>query len=92
MIKPENQVLVGVIIAPHGIDGLVSVECLSDNPQRFAAGAVIDTSAGTKLTVIRSSMHKGRLLVSFAGIDSRDAAEKLRKIQLYISPALAGPL
>lgn len=84
MIDPGEKILVGKIIAPHGIGGLLSIEGLSDNPKRFAPGATLATAAGQRLTVERSQIHKGRLLVGFAGIADRDAADKLRGEELFI--------
>ena len=39
---PANaQVLVGVVLGPHGIRGEVAVSVESDNPERFAPGATL---------------------------------------------------
>ncbi len=86
-MKEQNAtILVGVIIAPHGINGLVSVECLSDNPNRFAPGAHLYTDQGQMLTVERQQSHKGRLLIAFYQVKDRNQAEKLRGCQLLIQP------
>ena len=81
----KDAILVGVIIAPHGVAGAVSAESLSDNPRRFIAGAQFFDEAGHSYTLEKSSPHKGRLLLLFQGIHSRDEAEALRGIKLYIS-------
>ncbi|MCR4962508.1 MAG: ribosome maturation factor RimM [Firmicutes bacterium] len=87
-MKQENAaILVGVIIAPHGINGLVSVECLSDNPNRFAPGARLYTDRGQTLTVEKQQAHKGRLLIGFSQVEDRNQAEKLRGVRLFVDPA-----
>ena len=83
----KNAVLVGVITSPHGVNGVVSAECLSDNPRRFTAGAEFFDDHGQVYVLEQASPHKGRLLVRLRGYDDRDAAEKLRGVKLYVSPA-----
>jgi 16S rRNA processing protein RimM len=74
------QVVVGRIGRAHGVRGEVSVEVRTDDPdQRFAPGTVLGTESGaTSLTVSGSHWHSGRLLLSFAGVTDRNAAEQLR--------------
>lgn len=88
----KNQVLVGIISSAHGVDGRVKVLCLSDNPERFAADAVLTTSKGRQLVIESVSEHKGMLLVKFAGVDDRNAAEKLRDSELVADPQTVPPL
>ncbi len=80
------RVVVGRIGRPHGIRGEVTVEPRTDEPdERFAPGAVLIASPPTeRLEVERSHWHSGRLLVSFAGVTDRNAAEALRGVILEI--------
>lgn len=79
------QVVVGRVGRPHGLGGDVSVEVRTDDPERrFAAGTRLETepaSAGP-LLITGGRMHSGRLLVHFAGVDHRSAAEALRNVLL----------
>ena len=78
----EDYVVVGRIGPAHGLRGEVFVEPRTDEPERrFAAGAVLHTDAGT-LTVDAARTHSGRLVVRFAEIDGRDAAEAARGTEL----------
>jgi 16S rRNA processing protein RimM len=80
--------VVGRIIRPHGIRGEVSVEVRTDAPgQRFAAGSLLATDpvAAGPLTVESARWHTGHLLVRFAGIGDRTAAEPLRGVWLTVS-------
>lgn len=80
-----DEVLVGRVGRAHGIRGDVAVEVRTDAPElRFADGAVLRTAAGP-LTVQSTAWHSGRLLVRFAGVADRTAAESLRGRELYIS-------
>lgn len=82
----EKAVLVGIIIAPHGVAGVVSAEKLSDNPRRFQAGAEFFDEQGRCYFLQQASAHRGRLLLSLRGVSDRDAADKLRGVRLYIVP------
>ncbi|MGH8829238.1 MAG: ribosome maturation factor RimM [Jiangellaceae bacterium] len=78
-------VTVGRIGRAHGIRGEVTVEVHTDTPdERFADGAVLATEpeAAGPLTVRDARWHSGRLLVSFAGVPDRSAAEALRGVRL----------
>jgi 16S rRNA processing protein RimM len=93
----DESIVVGRIGRPHGIKGEVSVEPRTDEPdRRFADGAVLrsenkrpqhgDRPAGpATLTVAGSRWHSGRLLVRFAEITDRNAAEEARGTMLSIA-------
>ena len=75
------QLVVGKIGRAHGIKGDVSVEVRTDEPeQRLGPGAVVLTDPATvgPLTVETGKVHSGRLLLRFAGVNDRNAAEALR--------------
>ncbi|HXW46584.1 MAG TPA: ribosome maturation factor RimM [Streptosporangiaceae bacterium] len=81
------QLVVGRITRPHGVRGELAVEVRTDDPElRLAAGAVLATepAAAGPLTVTRARWHSGRLLLSFAGIADRDAADQLRGTLLVV--------
>lgn len=72
------DVVVGRIGRPHGLRGDVTVAASTDDPDaRFAPGAVLDTERGP-LTVAARRRSGNLLLLRFAGVDDRDAAEALR--------------
>ena len=78
MNRPSpTRLLAGEVGKPHGIRGEVYVVPISDDPARFAPGSVLLTEQD-EVTVASARRHGNRLLVSFEGIDSRDAAETLR--------------
>ncbi len=88
-----TDVVVGRIGKPHGLRGEVTVELRTDEPDaRFAPGTVLDVEAPDQLpagaarptTLLVESIrwHQERLLVSFAEVDDRNAAEALRGLFL----------
>ncbi|MCL1974783.1 MAG: ribosome maturation factor RimM [Firmicutes bacterium] len=97
----DNLILVGVINGAHGIRGLVKVKSLSDNPARFVPGRCVyikkpanknQTQILSKNTIpsfliIEKVMpYQGKLLIAFAGIESRDKAAALLGAELLAEP------
>ena len=87
-----DEVVVGRIGRPHGIRGEVSVELWTDEPERrFADGAVLLARAPAggpvpshrTLAVAATRWHQGRLLVRFAELVDRTAAEGARGLDLF---------
>jgi 16S rRNA processing protein RimM len=86
-LGPE-EVVVARVGRPHGLRGELSVELRTDEPERrFADGAVLDVRPASgrptdgdpaRLTVVASRTHQDRLLVTFAEVGDRTAAERLR--------------
>ncbi|MQA87073.1 MAG: ribosome maturation factor RimM [Streptosporangiales bacterium] len=84
------ELVVGRVGRPHGIRGELLVEVLTDDPAaRFAPGSVLATSRPGvgPLTVERTRWHSGRLLVTFAGVTDRSAAEAMGGTQLLVDSA-----
>lgn len=81
-MSETEQVQVGRIVKPHGIRGEVVVDVTSDVPGRFEPGQVLTSSDGRTFTVDASRPHQGRLLVKFAEVPDRNAAELLRRVSL----------
>ncbi|NEA51631.1 ribosome maturation factor RimM [Streptomyces sp. SID10815] len=79
------QLVVARIGRAHGIKGEVTVEVRTDEPElRLAPGAVLATepAAAGPLTIETGRVHSGRLLLRFAGVGDRTAAEALRNTLL----------
>jgi 16S rRNA processing protein RimM len=72
---------VGRIIKAHGLKGQVLVDLWSDRVERLAAGETLLTERGP-LVVTASAPHQARFIVSFEGVASREAAERLRGVVL----------
>jgi 16S rRNA processing protein RimM len=76
-------VTVGRIGRAHGIKGEVGIDVRTDEPdRRFADGATVVTDAKVSrtLTIASSRWHSGKLLVKFAEVPDRTAAEQLRNL------------
>lgn len=73
----EPTVIVGKITKAHGLKGELTVLSLSDNPDRFVEGNVVFLQDGRALTIGEVRANGARLLVTFAGVADRAAAEAL---------------
>lgn len=80
----EPTVVVGVVTGVHGLRGDVSVQNRSDNPDRWTPGGTVLREDGAVLTIEASRRHGRRLIVKFAGIADRSAAEGLRGVVLLV--------
>jgi 16S rRNA processing protein RimM len=89
MGDPPARVVVGRIVKPHGIKGELVVEVLSDAAERFARGSKLqagDPDGERKTLTVRSTRDdRGRLLVRFAEVRDRDAADAARGLLLSIA-------
>jgi 16S rRNA processing protein RimM len=73
---PETDLRIGLVRSAHGVKGALRVELLTDFPDRFAPGREVQI-AGRRLRVAASTEQPDGLLVTFDGIDDRNAAELL---------------
>jgi 16S rRNA processing protein RimM len=85
-------VAVGRVARSHGVRGDTVVEIRTDEPdRRFAVGARLDAQLpdGQRRTLVVTGArpHGGRLLVRFASVHDRDAAEALRGALLTVDSA-----
>jgi 16S rRNA processing protein RimM len=88
------QLVVGRIRRPHGIRGELSVEVRTDDPDdRFEVGRALVTDPAERgpLTITSRRWNTGSLLVAFAEIADRDAAEELRGTWLVVDSSEVGP-
>ncbi|MFF3143248.1 hypothetical protein ACFVRU_16330, partial [Streptomyces sp. NPDC057927] len=79
------QLVVARVGRAHGIKGEVTVEVRTDEPElRLGPGAVLltDPASAGPLTIETGRVHSGRLLLRFAGVRDRNAAEALRNTLL----------
>jgi 16S rRNA processing protein RimM len=82
-----TEVVVGRVGRAHGIRGEVSIEVRTDEPAlRFTPGAVLRAASGKprSLTVDAVRPHGDRLLITFAEVRDRTAAEAMRGAVLVV--------
>ena len=89
------DLVVGRIGRPQGVRGELTVEVRTDDPDtRFAPGSVLRTDPASRgpLTVEAARPRSGGLVVAFAGVRDREAADALRGTVLVVDSADLPPL
>jgi 16S rRNA processing protein RimM len=84
------DLVVGRVGKPHGLNGAVTVEVRTDDPDaRFAPGSSLRTDPAERgpLTVLDVHPRSGGLVVAFEGFESREGAEALRGTMLVVDSA-----
>jgi 16S rRNA processing protein RimM len=86
---PEGIVVMGRILAPHGVRGWVKVQPVSESPESlldYAAWWVRPAGASTWRELRRTAgrMHSGVLLVGLAGVATREDALSLRGAEVGV--------
>jgi len=86
MQQTTEWAAIGVIVAPFGLHGEMKVFSLSDIPDRFAAlDAVYVGDQHIRYSVRKVRLHKGSIiLLTLSGINDANAADELRKNDLFI--------
>jgi 16S rRNA processing protein RimM len=87
-MKRPDYLAIGYVRRAHGVRGMLQIEPLTDNPDRFRTldTVRIESKAGISLMAIETCSEFGRgWLIKLKGVDTRDDAEKLRGAYLTIS-------
>jgi 16S rRNA processing protein RimM len=91
-----DLVAIGRVVKPQGRKGEVLTVPLSDRPDRFPSlrRAYVPGPGGEAREVNVTSCwpHKGRFVLKLEGVDSIDAAERLRGLELRIGEEELPPL
>jgi 16S rRNA processing protein RimM len=90
---PEGYLAVGLILGVHGLRGELKVELYTDFPERFTVGADLFIGEDlAKVEIIGARMHQQHLLLQLAGVESREQADKLRNLWLFVDEEDAAEL
>jgi 16S rRNA processing protein RimM len=88
----DDEVLVGVFGAPHGVRGEVRVKSYMQTPLSIADYGALHDSAGREFHLLAARGIKDDLLVvKVKGVADRNSAQKLTNVQLYLAKAKLPP-
>lgn len=90
-----EQVLIGEILRPHGVQGELKVYPITADAHRFANLKRVFLRSGLEeksLEIQSARVHDGFVYVHFAGVNNIDAAEKIRGFKIYIDRGDVPPL
>ncbi len=88
----SEYLLIGQVLKPQGIKGLVKVRPDTDNPERFLDLEYVYVKKGEvyeKVKVDEVSVRDDAVYLRLDGVQDRDVAEKQRDTMLYIDRANA---
>jgi 16S rRNA processing protein RimM len=80
-----KEVLLAAVIAPQGLKGAVKAKLFTAAPDSLMRYPVLHDGKGRRFTITAfRSGKKGEAVMSFEGVESREAAEALKGLGLYI--------
>jgi len=83
-----KRVMLGVITGAHGVRGEVKVKAFTADPRALARyGALEDEAGGREFKASVRGVARDLAIVRLDGVDTRDAAEALRGVKLYVARA-----
>ena len=92
----EQRVPIGVVRAAHGVRGWVRVQVFGDGDSALVSGntvTLVGEDAPERACVIRqvtSGRKAGEARLAFEGVESREAADALRGLQVVVPASLLG--
>jgi 16S rRNA processing protein RimM len=90
-----NEVLIGEVIKPHGVQGELKVHPITDNPLRFKKlkeVILVQNQFSRRLHVVNANVQSGVVYLTLEGVNTRDEADKLRGWAVKIDRADVPPL
>lgn len=91
-----KDVEIGMITGPIGIRGEVKIKSYAEDPSRFRkireVGLMADGKYAGDYTIERVRNSGGMVVVKFAGVDDRNAAELLRNMEVFMDRSDLEPL
>ena len=90
MINKNEWLVVGLITSCHGINGQVKVKSLSDFEERFLKAGIRwlqkENEPPRKIELTSGYKQPGKetFIIKFAGINTRDNSEKLKKYKILV--------
>ncbi|HEY5798356.1 MAG TPA: ribosome maturation factor RimM [Bosea sp. (in: a-proteobacteria)] len=85
MAADDNLVLLGVIGAAHGIKGEVRIKTFTGDPLAIADYGPLSDGKGRRFEIADIRPAKEVVVARLKGVTSREAAEGLNGVQLYVA-------
>jgi 16S rRNA processing protein RimM len=83
---PPSQICVARIGAPHGVRGAVKLWTFTEDPLAVKAyGPLVTKDGARQFEVTHAREAKGHLVATLKGVATREDAERLNGVELYIA-------
>jgi len=87
----SGQVVLGVVIGPHGVSGRVRIKTFTSDPEAVGAYGPVETSKGIfGIHVTGTGTGAGVVIAELEGIKRREQAEALRGLELKVARGKLG--
>ena len=83
----DTRILIGRILAAHGLKGEVKIKSFTEAPLDIASFDAVIASDGRKFTLQSERMQGDAVIAAIKGISDRNSAESLRGLDLYVDRA-----
>ncbi|MBN1627193.1 MAG: 16S rRNA processing protein RimM [Deltaproteobacteria bacterium] len=87
-VASEDLLLIGKVIRPHGLNGLLRIHSYAVSPETFLNPGIIllktEQTGLSEYKVISVNSHRNAYLMKLDGISSLDDAERFRGAELFI--------
>lgn len=84
MADTHKRILVGKFGAPHGVRGEIRLKSYTDDPFAIGNYETLSTGDGSPVEFVSLRPQKAMLVARLKGCDSREAAEKLNGVELFV--------
>ena len=85
-MSPPRLILVGRVAGAHGVRGEVKITAYTDDPLALTRyGALLREDGSPALSLTSGRVAKGGIVARVAGVESRDQAEALRGLRLFVA-------
>ena len=84
-MDPDDLIVIARIGAPHGVKGAVRVKAFTGDAAAIGGYGPLVAKDGTVFEIAHLRPDKSVVIVSFAGVDGRDAAQALNGTDLYVT-------
>jgi 16S rRNA processing protein RimM len=88
----EQKIVIGKIVAPHGVRGEFRIMPLTDQPERYTKMKQVRLDDGRLLTVLSLRRHKNVYLMQTKEVTTMNEAELLRGRSIVVLPEELPPL
>jgi 16S rRNA processing protein RimM len=80
-----KRICLGVVTAPHGVQGAVRIKSFTEEPEDVARyGPLTDESGRCRFKLQLTGAGKGVVIARLSGVEDRNQAEALRGLRLYL--------
>ena len=92
MADPDRRILMGRIGAAHGVKGEVRIVPFTDEPMGLVGYRTFETNRpGLAITIAAARPARNLLVARLEGVGSREAAERLNGVELYVERSRLPP-